>query len=96
MFQAVTGRDIISSVELSLTMSMLGPIYRGMKQSLKIYQTNEINEMKVVCTFIIISLTFLSWKYPAINREKRTNISHKSDVLFKIIILVISYYEFQN
>ena len=52
MFQAVTGRDIISSMELSLTMSILGPMYRGMKQSLKIYQTNEINEMKVVCNVI--------------------------------------------
>ena len=55
MFQAVTGRDIISSMELSLTMSILGPIYRGMKQSLKIYQTNEINEMKVVCNVLYVS-----------------------------------------
>ena len=38
-------------MELSLTMSILGPIYRGMKQSLKIYQTNEIIK-KVVCNVI--------------------------------------------
>ena len=63
MFQAVTGRDIISSMELSLTMSILVPIYRGMKQSLKIYQTNEINEMIVVCNVINASYIYYHFTY---------------------------------